>query len=412
MSTETPTEPSLPLPDRPSVAVLPFVDEADDFDAQAFADGISGHITDALACTPGLFVSARDSAFTFKGRGRKPRDAALRLGVEHVLAGEVSRADDRLRLRARLFRAATDEVVWSERFEDDAQAVFDIQGEIVRRTITALAPGTAYDAAVLARTRLSADVGVYAKFLTAYANYALSSAGSARSLIGSIDAIRRIVPDQPMPYALMAQCYTNLVVQGWSGGVAEDAAEGARLARMALDRVAPERADPTILMMVGHTLAFLAQDYDAALGLLDRALELNPNSAPAYERSGWVRCYVGQPEVAAAHFRKAKRQSPLDSTTFRFNSGLGLALCMSGAHEEAVGWLRRALAEEPAWTSSHRVLAASLAHLGRQGEAEAAARTLLDLEPSYTIGRALLLYRPSPGRDRFVEGLRRAGVPA
>lgn len=198
------------------------------------------------------------------------------------------------------------------------------------------------------------------------------------------------------------------MVQGWSADAAADCAEGARLARLALER---DAGDPAVLMMAGHTLAFLAQDYDTALDLLDRSLVLNPNSAAAYERSGWVRCYVGEPELAADHFRAAKRQSPLDPTTFRFESGLGLALCMAGAHEEALAWLDRSMAEDPGWTSTHRVRAASLAWLGRQAEAEAAAARFMALEPSYRIARAMRLYRPSVGKDRFVEGMRRAGVP-
>ncbi|MGE7152186.1 tetratricopeptide repeat protein [Methylorubrum rhodesianum] len=397
----------LSLPDRPSVAVLPFADPAGDFDTQALADGLSEHVTDALACTPGLFVSARNSAFTFKGRAVPPDEAAGRLGVAHILTGTLSRAGTRLRVQARLHRTAAERPVWSQDLDEDEGAVHVLRNRIVAGTVAAMAPGLPRGGAP-ERVEPPLDAGVYAPFLSAYSNHAMPSAESVRLRIASIEAVRRLVPEHALPCALLAQCYTNLVVQGWSADAAADCAEGARLARLALER---DAGDPAVLMMAGHTLAFLAQDYDAALDLLDRSLVLNPNSAAAYERSGWVRCYVGEPELAADHFRAAKRQSPLDPTTFRFESGLGLALCMAGAHEEALAWLDRSMAEDPGWTSTHRVRAASLAWLGRQVEAEAAAARFMALEPSYRIARAMRLYRPSVGKDRFVEGMRRAGVP-
>lgn len=266
------------------------------------------------------------------------------------------------------------------------------------------------DRSGIARTRFPAGAGAYATFLSAYSNYAAGSEESIRSLAATLDAIARMMPDHPLPLALKAQCHTYLVVQGWSETVAADAAEGVRLARAALARPAAMES-PTVLMMTGHTLGFFGQDIDEALGLLRRSLALNPNSAATYERGGWVHCFAGQAEIAAEHFRAAKRQSPLDATTFRFDSGLGLALCMLGRHEEAVPWLQRAARDNAAWTTSHRILAAALARLGRLAEAGEAARTLLALEPGYRIATALRLYRPSPGRDRLVEGMRRAGLP-
>ncbi|PXW63019.1 transcriptional regulator [Methylobacterium sp. B4] len=398
---------SLPLPDRPSVAVLPFANPEGDFDAQALADGLSEHVTDALACTPGLFVSARNSAFTFKGRTVPPEVVAGRLGVAHVLTGTLSRIGTRLRVQARLHRAADERPIWLQDLDEDEGAVHALRGRIVAGTVAAIAPDLTR-AAAPERTEPPLDAGVYGPFLSAYSNHAMPSPESVELRIASIEAVRRLVPEHPLPYALLAQCYTNRVVQGWSADAAADCAEGARLARLALER---DEGDPAVLMMAGHTLAFLAQDYDTALGLLDRSLALNPNAAAAYERSGWVRCYVGEPELAADHFHAAKRQSPLDPNTFRFDSGLGLALCMAGAHEEALAWLDRSMAEDPGWTSTHRVRAASLALLGRQEEAQAAADRFMDLEPSYRVARAMRLYRPSPGKDRFVEGMRRAGVP-
>ena len=405
-----PTHAALELPDRPSVAVLPFTDASDDPDAQTYADGVTEHLTYTLACTPGLFVSGRNSAFTFKKRSVPPSEVGRALGVAHVLEGTIERGDDRVRLHARLSAADGTGPLWSRPFEGDAAAIFDIHTEIVERTIAAIAPGLRVDRSGIERTRFPADAGVYAKFLSAYSDYTAGSEESIRSLARSLDMIAALMPEQPLPLALKAQCYSYLVVQGWSTDLAADAAEGVRVAREAL-AMPRARESPAVLMMTGHTLAFFGSGPDEALGLLERSLSLNPNSAATYERSGWAHCFTGHADTAAAHFRAAKRQSPLDVTTFRFDSGLGLALCMGGEHAEAVAWLERAIRENPAWTTSYRVLAASLAHLGRQEEAEAAARALLAFEPGYRIGVAMRLYRPSPGRDAFVEGMRRAGLP-
>ncbi|GJD48274.1 hypothetical protein OPKNFCMD_0991 [Methylobacterium crusticola] len=400
----------LPLPDRPSVAVLPLADASGDYEAQIFADGVTEHLTYTLACTPGLFVSGRNSAFTFRRQQVSPAEVGRALGVAHVLEGTIARADNRVALSARLSATDGTGLLWSQELAGSAEEIFALQTAIVERTVATIAPGMRLDRSGIARTRFPADVGIYAQFLSTYATFSSLSRASIHPLLHSLDAVIQSIPEQPLPLALKAQCYTFLVAQGWSGDGRADAEAGVRFARQALSRPSA-RESPATLMMAGHTLAFLGQDYEVAVGHLDRSLRLNPNSTMAYERSGWVRCYVGEPELAIAHFRSARRQSPLDRDTFLFDSGLGLALCMQGEHEEAVHWLDRAITDKPSWTSSYRVLAASLAHLGRHAQARDAVRALLAREPGYRIARALQLYRPSPGKEIFVSGLRAAGVP-
>ncbi|WP_238312880.1 tetratricopeptide repeat protein [Methylobacterium crusticola] len=398
----------LALPDRPSIAVLPFRDVADAAGARSVADGVTEHLTETLACTPGLFVSGRNSAFTVRRGAVGLEEVGRVLGVASVLEGRVESTSGRVRLTACLSATDGTGAVWSERFEGDEGALPALQAEIVARTLATIAPGRPPARPAAAPGR--AGIGIYAPFLSAYASFSSTSQESIRPLLRSLAAAAQALPDEPLPRALMAQCHTFLIAQGWSTDPARDGAEGLRCARAAL-AMASAQDSPAILMLAGNTLAFLGQEYDEALRLLGRSLALNPNSAAAYERSGWVRCYVGEPARAAELFRAAKRQSPLDRETFLFDSGLALALCMQGAHEEAVAWARRAVRDKPSWTSSYRILAASLAGLGRRDEAAAAARALLALEPSYRVGWALRLYRPSPGRDLFVQGMRAAGLP-
>ena len=407
---ETKQEPRRPvsLPDTPSIAVLPFVQAGNDFDAQAFADGVTDNVIYTLACTPGLFVSGRNSIFTFKGRRVRPQQVGQVLGVAHVLEATIARGDERIALNARLTETGSGQTLWSERFEGSRDGVSALKRALVERTLATIAPGTALDQCVSERSRISSDVGIYEKFLLAYLNYSPSSEESTRAMYASLESIAGQLPGHPLPPGLMAQCYTNLVAQGWSRDLAGDAAAATRLARTAL---AYNDTDPTVLMMVGHTLGYLGRDHDTGLALLDRSLALNPNSASTYERSGWVRCFADEPETARAHFHAAKRLSPLDNATFRFDSGLGVAHCMLGQYEEALAWLQRAILDTPSWTSSYRLLAACLAHLGRQAEAKAAARELLTRQPDFRIAPLRWPFKPSVGLERIVEGLRQAGLP-
>ena len=402
--------PPLALPDRPSIAVLPFLDESGDFEAQAFADGVTDHITYTLACIRGLFVSGRNSAFACRGRRPGVREVARRLGVAHVLEGTIRHDEERIEIAACLSDAISGRPLWRERLAGAPDELFRLQGALVARTVATLAPGLPFDPNAIERTRLSADIGIYAKFLAAYANYVAGTEECLRAMLASLAGIAEHAPDHPMPPALLAQAYAHLVVQGWSRDVEADAAEGTRRARAALALMAEET--PAVMSMAGHALSVLARDSRAALALLDRALALNPNSAAGHERRGWVLCHAGRPEAALAPFRAALRLSPLDSTTFRFESGLGLALAMAGEPEAALPPLRRAMADAPAWTSSHRTLAASLALLGHSDEARALADELRRREPAAGTRDWLRPFADSAGRRRLVEGLRLAGLRA
>lgn len=398
----------LVMPDRPSIAVLPFASTGSGYEAQAFAESVTDHILYTLACMPALFVTGRDSAFTFKGRTVALRAIGQQLGVAHILSGTADQSDESVSVTARLSETESGRTLWSQDFRGGTETVLAFQSAIIGRVVATMAPGMFYEASTVARSRISGDVGIYRKFLSAYSNHSGDSEDSVRTMLASLRSISEQVPEHPVPPALMSQCYANLILQGMSRDASADAAAGLRLAEAALARTAE---DPSVLMLAAYSLAFLGRQYDRAVSLLDRSLALNPNSASAYERSGWVRCYVGEPALAARHFRLAKRLSPLDRVTFRFDSGLGLALCMLGQHDEAVSWLRRALADMPGWTGTYRALAASLAHLGRGEEARRATRDLLALDPGYRIGGAMRQYLPSAGKDIVVEGMRKAGVP-
>ena len=201
---------TIQLPEAPSIAVLPFMQTGDDFEGQAFADGVTDNIIYTLACTPGLFVSGRNSIFTFKGRSVRPHQVRQVLGVAHILEATITRGDERIELSARLSDTGSGQILWSERFEGDHEEVGAVKRALVERTLATIAPGTALEPSVADRSRISSDVGIYEKFLLAYLNYSPSSEDSTRAMYQSLESIAAQLPGHPLPPGLMAQCFTNL----------------------------------------------------------------------------------------------------------------------------------------------------------------------------------------------------------
>lgn len=404
-------EGGLGLPDEPSLAVLPLLDLSGDAEAQAFADGVTEHLTYAFACTPGLFVSGRSSAFTFRGRRVDPQQVGRALGIAHALEGTLNRDGGRLVMEARLSGTHGEGQLWAQSFVGPEEALFDHMAVLIEQTVHTIAPESPVDPSdVQLRTRFPGDFDIYAKFLAAYTDHIPRTAEAAHLLLASLDDLVRIMPNEPLPLALSAQSIVNCLLQGWSTDPEHDRVRGLEHARAALEKPAAQNS-AAVLMMAAYPLAFLGHEYERALALMGRSLTLNPNSAATHERSGWVRLYVGEPDRAIEHFRRAKRLSPLDTTTYRFDAGLGFGYCLSGQHELAVTWLRRAVEAMPSYTTSYRALAASLAHLGRRTEAERAAATLMRLEPGYRVGQTVQTYPPSPALTLYVEGMRLAGLP-
>lgn len=209
---------------------------------------------------------------------------------------------------------------------------------------------------------------------------------------------------------LAAWLYTLKVPQGWMEAPASETEEGLRLARTA---IAHGGDDPEALCTAGYALAFLGGAPEVGLVPIDQALALNPNGAQAWSFSGWVRCYSGDAPTAVEHFQRATRLSPLDPMSFRTHAGLAFAHLFTERFDEAARWARCALVENPSFSVSHRVLAASLGHLGRADEARAAVRELLRLVPHLTVARygRETRFRHPAYLNLLLDGLRAAGLP-
>jgi adenylate cyclase len=403
-----PSSMQLPLPDKPSIAVLPFSNIGGEPKQDYFADGIADDILTALGRLKWLFVSARNSTFTYKGRTVDPKRVGAELGVRYLLHGSVRRSGSRVRITSRLIEADTGTQIWADRYEGRLEDVFDLQDQITTSVAGAIEPRLRQAEIARARLKPPENLSSYDCFLQALAHFYEGTQEGVERALSLLEHTIARDPAYVQPYALAAWCHVYHIAQGWSDDVARDGARAVKLARAAIE---VERDDPTVMWMAAVAIGYLAQDIDTALLLLDRALNLNPSSASAYMMSGWVHCWAGDEKEAILHFHRAMRLSPVDRTMVTMQSGLALAFCMGGQYEHSLLWCRKAIAEQASWSASYRPLAASFAHLGRSDEARQAVNQLAVFEPGCSVSKIAALYRPSEGAERYFEGLRKAGLP-
>jgi adenylate cyclase len=400
--------PVLPLPDKPSIAVLPFTNMSGDAEQEYFADGVVEDIITALSRVKWLFVIARNSSFTYKGRTVDLKQVGRELGVRYVLEGSIRRAGNRVRITGQLIDAASGAHVWAERYDRDLTDIFALQDEITASVVGAIEPRLRTAEIERAKRKPPESLNAYDLYLRALPHYhALRPEDHEKAL----DLLHRALEQEPEYQAaltLVALCYLMKVSQGWSEAPDADRANTIRYSEAAL-RLDP--SDPEATAAAAQCLAFSGRRWPDALALADRAVTLNPNSAYCWDRSGWVRTYVGHSEMAVEHFERAARLSPLDPTAYHRLSGEAIALLQLRRFDQAVAAASEALRLNPAYTTPFRPLAAALAHMGRLDEAQAVAHRLLQVEPSFTISAwSNRTGITEEAKAELVEGMRRAGL--
>ena len=396
------TPKALPLPDKPSLAVLPFQNMSGDPEQEYFADGMVEEITTALSRIRWLFVTARNSSFTYKGRAVDVKQVGRELGVRYVLEGSVRKAAGRIRITTQLIETETDAHLWADRFDGSLEDVFDLQDEIAIRVAGIIEP--TLQAAEIHRSteRATMDLTAYDLYLRALAHaFSWEKKGTLRSIELLESAIERD-PRYGPALAEAALCYYYLHVNGWTDEPEAARRKGVDLARRAL-HVSSD--DPNVLSRVGFTLAYFGEEIDAAIGLVDRALELNPSDARAWQWGGWLKLWAGQTTVAIRHFETTLRLDPRERRANAFMA-IGVAKFFARQFEEARVMLLQSLQEKPNWVPTSRFLASCCAHMGRLNEARdivARLRTLTsDVVPSATH------WRNPEHREFYLSGLRLA----
>jgi TolB-like protein len=397
--------PALTLPNKPSIAVLPFTNLSGDPEQDYFADGMVDEITTALSRFKSLFVIARNSSFTYKGRAVDIKLVGRELGVRYVLEGSVRKAAGRVRISGQLIDAMTGANLWADRFEGDLSDVFALQDEVAVNVVSAIQPKLLQTEMELAARRPN-NLSAYDLCLRAQHFQSWTRGGSTESLRLASRALE-IDPRYGFAATLAAECHIRNARQGWAANPKAEIAEGFRLLRLALSI---DGNATLALSMLGRATASFSADFDTAREMVDRAVALNPNSFRAWEERGWTHLTMGQPEEAIRSFERRIRLSPFDPLLFATFAGMSIAFISLRRFDEAVSTARKAIRQNPLFPFTYRCLASALAHLAREEEAREAVATLLELDPDFRLSERIAR-GDALGLRLYVDGLRKAGVP-
>ena len=405
----------LPLPDKPSIAVLPFTNMSGDPEQEYFADGVVEDIITALSRFKWLFVIARNSSFTYKGRAVDVKQVGRELGVRYVLEGSVRKAAARLRIAGQLIEASTGAHLWADRFEGDLEQVFELQDQVTSSVVGAIAPKLQQAEMERASRKPTESLDAYDTLLRgiAVAGEVTASEVTQAQYEEALRLFHRAIeldPSYATAFAWAAQCYAVRKGNGWMADPEREIAEAHRLARRAIDL---GHDDAVALCLAGWTIGYVGRDLRAAATLTERALVLNPNLSIALFTSAWIKIWLGEHEQALKRLQQAQRLSPLDPTMFAMHGGIAHAHYHAGRLEDAAAAAERGLAERPNAPVLVRIAAAIYGMAGNQAEAKSALARLRTIYPDLRVSNLHELLGPYRAEymARYEEGLRKAGLP-
>jgi len=402
MSPSGPSSPVLPLPDKPSIAVLPFANMSGDPEQEYFADGMVEEIITALSRIRWLFVIARNSSFTYKGRAVDMKLVSRELGVRYVLEGSVRKAGGRVRITAQLIDALNGAHLWADRFDGPLEDVFELQDKVALSVAGVIEP--TLRAAETRRTAAhpTADFTAYDLYLRALPIfYTLTKEGVLQALALLEQAIARD-PNYGPALAWAAMCHLWRYFDDWSDEPEAARRDGIRLAQRALEAAGD---DASVVANAALVLAQFGEDIGAMIALVERSLALDPSSARGWYISGLLRLWAGQPDLAIAHVESSLRLSPRERLGAH-QSVIGTAHVFKGQFDAAVAELLVAIHERPTNPPPYRSLACCYAHMGRLEEAKEIVARLRSI--TATIIPSTLHFRNQEHRELFLSGLRMA----
>ncbi len=401
---------ALTLPDKPSIAVLPFQNLSGDPEQEYFADGMTEDIIAALSRMRWLFVIARNSSFTYKGRTTDEKQVGRELGVRYVLEGSVRKAAKRVRITGQLIDASTGAHLWTDHFDGGLDDIFDLQDQVTANVVGAIAPKLEQAEIERAKRKPTESLDAYDYYLRGMANVYKRNADANSEALRLFYKAIELDPDFASAHAMAAWCYTWRWINGWMIDRTQEIAEGLQLARRALELGAD---DALALARSGQALALLGHDVEGGLVHVHRALQLNPNLAVAWYLNGWLTAYSGEPDLAIEHEARAMRLSPLDPGLYHMQVGTAFAHLLAGRYDEAAAWANKAFRNEPNYMPAAAVTSAGYALAGRLDEARLAMQRLRQIDPALRMSN-LKDWFPIRRPEHFAiwaDGLRKAGLP-
>ena len=398
------------LPEKPSIAILPLQNLSGDPEQEYFADGVVEDITTSLSRFRSLFVIARNSSFTYKGRSIDVRQVGRELGVRYVLEGSVRKLGGKVRITGQLIDAVTGANLWADRIDGNVEDVFALQDQVTAAVVGAIVPRLEQAEIERAQRKPTHSLDAYDCYLRGLRDSNELTREANESAFASFMKAIELDPGFAVAYAKAAYCINMRKVNGWLVDREAESLEACRLARRALDL---GKDDAAALAVAGYVLAYVGGELDAGAEFIGRALALNPNLAEGWASSSWIQVCLGNPGTALEHVATAMRLSPADPRTYVFHLFCAMAHLSAGRNGEAAESARRVLHEKPV-LAAMRILGIASALGGQLDEARIAIARMSALDPTLrmsNIERVIPPYRRDEDRARYLQGLRKAGLP-
>lgn len=396
-------------PPRPSLAVLPFINMTEDPAQEYFADGLVEEIITAISRLRWLFVIARNSTFTYKGRAVDIRRVSRELGVRYVLEGSVRKSADRVRISTQLIDGATGSHIWAETMNGPLAEIFDLEDTIAQGVAGAIEPKLRSAEIERARRKPIANLDAYDFYLRSMPHIVVGTAYDIETALSFLGRAVALDPLYALAHAAIAGCRLRQLLIGAEQPTPAFLAEAAALARKAVEL---DPADADVLSAAAIVVTLMGKDYAAGAEWIDTSTRLNPNSSIAWSRSGFIRCWMSGFADGVENFTRAMRLSPFDPSTYIFQTGLGMAHMFLHDWSVAIDWLTRSLSNNPHFAPTYRFLVVCLVQSGRLDEARQFVGELTRLDPLSSIRRALITgFRDQEPKRLYVDSLRQAGLP-
>ena len=400
--------PSLPLPDKPSIAVLPFTNLSGDPEQDYFADGMVEDIITGLSRIKWIFVIARNSSFAYRGKAMDMKQVGRELGVRYVLEGSVRKSGNRVRITAQLVETGTAAHIWADHYDRALDDIFAVQDELTMSVVGVIEPTLRKAEIERARRKRPESLDAYDLYLRALPFAFTAMPQDADRALALLDRAIELEPDYAAAHAMIAWCHEQRYLRG---GLLEEVKQAAL--QHARTAISVGGDDATALATAGFVIAVIEYDYETATAAFDRSFALSSSSALALGFSSIVRAWQGDDVRAIDHAERAIRLSPFDPLLYLPNVGLAYAHFAAGRFEEAAAAAARASQSNPKFSMPYILSAAALANLGRGEAARVVADRLREVEPDVTVSTAIRSARfANPEKNAELgDALRRAGLP-
>jgi TolB-like protein/Flp pilus assembly protein TadD len=390
--------------------VLPFQNMSGDPEQEYFVDGLVEDIITALSRTKQLFVIARNSSFTYKGRAVDIKQVGCELGVRYILEGSVRKAGNRLRITGQLIDATTGSHIWADRFEGGVEDLFDLQDQVTSHVVGSIEPELEQAEIERARRKPTRDLQAYDYYLRGMASFYAQSREGTDEALALFHKAAHHDNAFAQPLARASLCYVIRKAYGWTVDRDQEIVEAERLARHALELT---RKDPRVLASAGYALAYVCGHLDEGVDLISQGVDLDPNYAIAWTWRAYTKMWLGVRKSVIEDYERALRLNPLDPLAFLAQAGMAQAHYVAGRYGDAVAWAEKSLHLRPHHLPTQRIYMASLGMMGRIAEARKAYEVYRQLDPTAQI---LTIRKRTPMRleediEGLVAGLRLAGLP-